>query len=99
MSENTLKLIQEHDARWVDLRFTDTQGKEQHVTVPVREIDEAFFNADSDNKFIISFDITSCAKRLLNSGDRISATINIAEGKGSVTWNRSEVAIFISERN
>jgi glutamine synthetase len=43
MSEKTLKLIQENEVKWVDLRFTDTRGKEQHVTIPVREINEDFF--------------------------------------------------------
>jgi len=42
MSE-TLKLIQENDVTWADLRFTDTRGKEQHVSIPVGEIDEDFF--------------------------------------------------------
>lgn len=43
MSSNTLSLIQENEARWVDLRFTDTKGKEQHVTIPASEVDEDFF--------------------------------------------------------
>jgi glutamine synthetase len=43
MSEKTLNLIKEHEVRWIDLRFTDTKGKEQHVSIPVREIDEDFF--------------------------------------------------------
>lgn len=43
MSSKTLDLIKEGEARWVDLRFTDTQGKEQHVTIPSKEIDEDFF--------------------------------------------------------
>ncbi|MFT4822693.1 MAG: glutamine synthetase [Halioglobus sp.] len=43
MSEQTLKLIEESEARWVDLRFTDTRGKEQHVSVPSKEISEDFF--------------------------------------------------------
>jgi glutamine synthetase len=43
MSENTLNLIKENEARWVDLRFTDTRGKEQHVTIPSKEVDEDFF--------------------------------------------------------
>ena len=34
MSSHTQALIQEHGARWVDLRFTDTFGKEQHVSFP-----------------------------------------------------------------
>ncbi len=43
MSVKTLKLIKENDVKWVDLRFTDSCGKEQHVTLPVGEIDEDFF--------------------------------------------------------
>ncbi|MBM1143945.1 glutamate--ammonia ligase [Alcanivorax sp. ZXX171] len=43
MSEKTLKLIKDNDVKWVDLRFTDSRGKEQHVTLPVGEIDDDFF--------------------------------------------------------
>jgi len=43
MSEKTLNLIKESEARWVDLRFTDTKGKEQHVTIPSKSVDEDFF--------------------------------------------------------
>ncbi|HJN52541.1 MAG: type I glutamate--ammonia ligase [Pseudomonadales bacterium] len=43
MSENTLKMIQEHNVKWVDLRFTDSRGKEQHVTNSATIIDEEFF--------------------------------------------------------
>jgi len=43
MSEQTLNLIKESEARWVDLRFTDTRGKEQHVSIPSTEISEDFF--------------------------------------------------------
>ncbi|MDR2212518.1 MAG: type I glutamate--ammonia ligase, partial [Pseudomonadales bacterium] len=43
MSEKTLKLIADHDVRWVDLRFTDTRGKQQHLTFPASAVDEKFF--------------------------------------------------------
>jgi glutamine synthetase len=43
MSDNTLKLIKDNDAKWVDLRFTDTKGKEQHVTIPAKIVDKDFF--------------------------------------------------------
>lgn len=43
MSEKTLNLIKEHDVKWIDLRFTDTRGKEQHVTIPASFVDEEFF--------------------------------------------------------
>lgn len=41
--EAVLDLIKEEEVRFVDLRFTDTKGKEQHVTIPVSQIDEEFF--------------------------------------------------------
>ncbi len=43
MSEKTLKMIQDNDVKWVDLRFTDTKGKEQHVSIPSKEVDADFF--------------------------------------------------------
>ena len=43
MSVNTLSLIKENDVKWVDLRFTDTKGKEHHVTIPSSYVDEEFF--------------------------------------------------------
>ncbi|WP_231759112.1 glutamate--ammonia ligase [Microbulbifer elongatus] len=39
----TLDLIKESEAKWVDLRFTDTKGKEQHVSIPAKEVDGEFF--------------------------------------------------------
>jgi glutamine synthetase len=38
-----LKLIKEKGVKFVDLRLTDTRGKEQHVTVPSKVVDEGFF--------------------------------------------------------
>ena len=43
MSEKTFKLIKDHEVRWADLRFTDTKGKEHHLTLPVSEINDKFF--------------------------------------------------------
>ena len=33
-AEDVLKLIKDEDVKFVDYRFADTRGKEQHVTVP-----------------------------------------------------------------
>ncbi|AEP28738.1 glutamate--ammonia ligase [Brumicola nitratireducens] len=41
--ESTLELIKESEAKFIDLRFTDTKGKEQHVTIPTHQVDEDFF--------------------------------------------------------
>jgi glutamine synthetase len=43
MSAKTLGLIKDSEAKWVDLRFTDTKGKEQHVSIPAKVVDEDFF--------------------------------------------------------
>ncbi len=43
MSAKTLKMIKDNDVKWVDLRFTDFKGKEQHVSVPAADVDESFF--------------------------------------------------------
>jgi len=39
----TMSLIEEHDVKWVDLRFTDFHGKEHHITVPVKDMGDEFF--------------------------------------------------------
>src|SRR5690554_7447763 len=43
MSENTLQMIEEYNVKWVDLRFTDFKGKEQHITIPASSVDEDLF--------------------------------------------------------
>jgi len=44
MSQKVLKTIADEDIKFVDLRFTDTHGKEQHVTYPATAVDDAFFS-------------------------------------------------------
>jgi len=39
-ASDVLKMIKENDVKFVDFRFTDTQGKEQHVSVPASTVDE-----------------------------------------------------------
>jgi glutamine synthetase len=46
MSEKTLGLIEEHEVTWVDLRFTDTSGKEHHVSIPASEAQKDDFFED-----------------------------------------------------
>jgi len=40
---DVMKMVQENDVKFVDFRFTDTRGKEQHVSVPVSAFDEEKF--------------------------------------------------------
>ncbi len=39
-----LSYIKDKEVRFVDLRFTDTKGKEQHVTLPAAQVDEDLFD-------------------------------------------------------
>lgn len=43
MAADVLQLIKEHDVKFVDLRFTDTRGKEQHVSIPASTVDDDLF--------------------------------------------------------
>lgn len=43
MSNKLLDLIKSSEAKWVDFRFTDTRGKEQHISYPADSIDEDVF--------------------------------------------------------
>ncbi|HHZ87562.1 MAG TPA: glutamate--ammonia ligase [Chromatiaceae bacterium] len=43
MSAKILKMIKDKGVQFVDLRFTDTRGKEQHVTLPSHQINASFF--------------------------------------------------------
>jgi len=52
---DVMKLIKDNEVKFVDLRFTDTRGKEQHVSVPVKAFTDAKF---SDGHF---FDGSSIA--------------------------------------
>lgn len=42
-ASNVLSMIQNKNVKFVDFRFTDTKGKEQHVTVPSHTVDEDVF--------------------------------------------------------
>ncbi|MBO6228135.1 MAG: glutamine synthetase beta-grasp domain-containing protein, partial [Shewanella sp.] len=41
--ESVLKQLEELEVKFVDLRFTDTKGKEQHVSIPSHQVDADFF--------------------------------------------------------
>jgi glutamine synthetase len=40
-ASDVLAMMKENDVKFVDYRFTDTHGKEQHVTVPAHSVDES----------------------------------------------------------
>ncbi len=43
MASNVMKMMKENEVKFVDLRFTDTRGKEQHVTLPATAVGEDLF--------------------------------------------------------
>ncbi len=40
---DVMSMVKEHDVKFVDFRFTDTRGKEQHVTVPISAFNDEKF--------------------------------------------------------
>ncbi len=42
-AKDVIKLLKDKEVKFVDLRFTDTRGKEQHVSLPAKLIDDEFF--------------------------------------------------------
>jgi glutamine synthetase len=40
-----LKMMKDNDVKYVDLRFTDTIGKEQHVTLPSSQVGAEMFKS------------------------------------------------------
>ncbi|RJQ46276.1 MAG: glutamate--ammonia ligase [Gammaproteobacteria bacterium] len=43
MSEKVLKMIKDNNVKFVDFRFADTKGKEQHVSAPAHIVDADLF--------------------------------------------------------
>ena len=41
--ENVIAMMKEQEVKFVDFRFVDTRGKEQHVTVPTHTVEEDIF--------------------------------------------------------
>jgi glutamine synthetase len=41
---DVLKMVKDNEVKFVDFRFTDTRGKEQHVSVPISAFGEHKFS-------------------------------------------------------
>ena len=86
MSYKSHQLIKDHDVKWVDLRFTDTKGKQQHVTMPARDaLDDEFFEAGK------MFDGSSIAGW---KGIEASDMILMPDDSTAVDWQRPRSVIF-----
>lgn len=52
-SSEVLKFVKDNDVKFVDVRFTDLPGVQQHITIPASTVDEDFFSTG------IAFDASS----------------------------------------
>ena len=43
--QDVMKMVTDNEVKFVDFRFTDTRGKEQHVSVPISHFDEDKFES------------------------------------------------------
>ncbi|WP_416396833.1 glutamate--ammonia ligase [Allohahella sp. A8] len=107
MSEKTLGLIKEHEAKWVDLRFTDTKGKEQHVTMPVSEITEETFQDGkmfdgssiagwkgiNESDMILMPDDETCVLDPFTEDTTVNVTCSIVEPSTMQGYNRDPRSI------
>ena len=48
-----LSMLKEKEVKFVDLRFTDTRGKEQHVTVPSHTVDRGLLRRRQDVRRLV----------------------------------------------
>jgi glutamine synthetase len=45
---DVFKMVKDKEITFIDFRFTDTKGKEQHVSVPVSVFDEDKFEKETE---------------------------------------------------
>ena len=68
--QDVLDLIEEQEVQFIDLRFTDTHGKEQHVSIPYHQVTEDFFEegdfSDKLNIDRLREDLPSRIKRVVD---------------------------------
>ncbi|MDX9739813.1 MAG: glutamate--ammonia ligase [Gammaproteobacteria bacterium] len=43
MSQKVMKMLKDNEVKFVDLRFTDFRGKEQHLSLPISQVDASMF--------------------------------------------------------
>ena len=83
-------LIKEKEVKFVDFRFTDTKGKEQHVSVPARTVDEDLFEdgatgRDHVKRHQVSADRRRRAFRLSSQAERAAWTAGCSDTSATGT--------------
>ena len=102
MLNDVLKLIKDKEAKFVDLRFTDTRGKEQHMTIPARTVDETFisegkfFDGSSirgwkpinDSDMILMPDLSTVKHDVFAEESTINITCDVKESSNGEVYNK-----------
>jgi glutamine synthetase len=100
--KGALELIKENNIRFLDLRFTDTRGKEQHVSIPASIVDKGFFEhgkmfdgssiagwrSISSSDLILMPDIGTLAKDPFYDEPTFTVRCNVIDPDTSEGYNR-----------
>lgn len=92
-AQDVLKMIKDNEVKFVDFRFTDTHGKEQHVTMPHHQIDEDTFTTGkmfdgssiqgwkgiNESDMILMPDASTAVMDLFSDESMINITCDIVE--------------------
>jgi len=92
-AQDVLNMIKDNEAKFVDFRFTDTHGKEQHVTVPSSTVDEDVFTEGkmfdgssiegwkgiNESDMILMPDTSTAVMDLFSDESMLNITCNIVE--------------------
>ncbi|HHI92678.1 MAG TPA: glutamate--ammonia ligase [Gammaproteobacteria bacterium] len=92
-AQDVLNMIKDNEAKFVDFRFTDTHGKEQHVTVPSSQVDEDVFTDGkmfdgssiqgwkgiNESDMILMPDTSTAVMDLFSDEPMLNITCNIVE--------------------
>jgi len=92
-AQDVLNMIKDNEAKFVDFRFTDTHGKEQHVTVPSSQVDEDVFTEGkmfdgssiqgwkgiNESDMILMPDTSTAVMDLFSDESMLNITCNIVE--------------------
>ncbi len=114
MSLDTIqKLIDEHDVRYVDLRLTGLDGKEQHLTIPIHAVDEDFwaegkmFDASSirgfkgiqESDMVLMPDINSAVLDPFYTDPTLNIRCNVIEPNTMLPYDRCPRALAARAEN
>jgi glutamine synthetase len=106
-SKDVLEAISNNEIEFVDLRFTDTKGKEQHVTVPAEQVDADFlengktFDGSSiagwkginDSDMILKLDFTTAVVDPFAQANQLNIRCDIIDPNDMGGYNRDPRSI------